>query len=128
MQFECKCGSVNVDVWPNKKGALVGKCNDCKKWGNYGKQSGGDASEKAGASKGIEGKEKGGSTVGGEGKCKTAASSNRSGAGGGSDARRKGRAPGGREKAATGKSGGVAPVVHSDLGKSLGRFLLSIFE
>jgi hypothetical protein len=40
MDFKCpKCGSENVNTYANKRGALVGKCVDCGKWGNYGKQA-----------------------------------------------------------------------------------------
>jgi pyruvate/2-oxoglutarate dehydrogenase complex dihydrolipoamide acyltransferase (E2) component len=51
MGFKCpKCESENVNVTANKRGALVGKCADCKKWGNYGNQE----SNETGSAKGEE--------------------------------------------------------------------------
>ena len=51
MTYTCKCGSKNVTVHANKRGALVGKCADCRKFGNYGKQF--EASKEADAEKAI---------------------------------------------------------------------------
>lgn len=39
MEVKCKkCGSANVKVTGNKRGRYVGKCADCKHWGDYGKK------------------------------------------------------------------------------------------
>lgn len=64
MVYKCpKCESENVDVTANKRGALVGKCRDCKKWGNYGnqneeegsKEKSGQSGQKAGTPKQAKG-------------------------------------------------------------------------
>jgi DNA-directed RNA polymerase subunit RPC12/RpoP len=99
--YKCaKCGSENVNVNANKRGALVGKCGDCGRFGNYGKQF----EDKAGAE--AAGKKDDGQGV----KAPEAKSAKKPAAAGGrsdSGAGQRGKPSGGRRRVALGDKGSL---------------------